>query len=125
MARWEVDGALELGLKGVDRVIVRADGGSVHVEGSDGWTRCHVERAGGRPIEVAFEGATLRIMHPAPVWDGSPVTDGEHEAEIMLTVPPHTEVDVEARTGTVTMSGLAEPARVRTAPLPQPVRIAS
>ena len=113
-ARWEVQDSLQLGLQGIGRVMVRLAAGSVRATTEPGDARCEVTKLNGDPVDVCVEGGTLRVSHPAPTWDGAARTEGDEAADIVLTVPPGCELDVQTQTASVSLDGFTVPPRVQT-----------
>lgn len=115
MTRWSVQDSLDLALAGIDRVLVRMAGGAVRASTEAGPARCRITRLDGEAVDVCLEGGTLRVLHPAPLWDGSDVTSrGLQEAELVLSVPPGCELDVSTDTATISLSGFGDDPRIDT-----------
>ncbi|MEU3709707.1 DUF4097 family beta strand repeat-containing protein [Streptomyces catenulae] len=109
----------------VEALEIRVCGGAVNVVGSaeEGPARVEIGEVRGHPLTVSHEDGTLCVGYDSPPWKGPwkslfTFLRGrgwrDHRAEVSVTVPAATRVDVASVGSSVVVTGVAGPTRVQT-----------
>jgi hypothetical protein len=116
MATWRIDQPQKLAFEQVRRLRVRTVRGSVSVVGGDGQPTLEVSELDGPPLQVRHDGDLLEVGYERPWWP-SPLgwLRGwqRHLAVVSLAVPRDCEVDLEAVSSNLMVSGLRAPVRAK------------
>ena len=118
MATWTIDEPRKLTFDTVRRLRVRAAAGSIAVVGTDDRPTLEVSELDGPPLQARHEDGELEVGYERPPWRG-PLRwlrgwRQRYRAVISLAVPRDCEVDVEAVSSGLMVSGLRAPLVART-----------